>query len=55
MDIVDIENLRLFWFIFHAEVSLVLFPDGMNKTTGLRLNAGPRSWNCIAETSQECV
>lgn len=54
MGMADIESLRLFWFIFHAEVSLVLFPDGVNKTAGLRLSAGACSWNCIEETSQEC-
>lgn len=53
MGIVDTENLRLCWFIFHDETSFVLFPDGVNVSSGLTLAAQVSSWNSIEETSQE--
>lgn len=40
MGIIDTENLRLFCLIFHAEISLGLFPDGVKATNGLRVASG---------------
>lgn len=36
MSIIDTENLRLFSLIFHGEISLGLFPDGVKVTSELQ-------------------